>query len=387
MKPTLFALVALVAGVAAGYAITHREFAHEVMPVDMRVTQVGSRLTSSSKIGPKVVVVNGENHNFGTMDRNGHGKHAFIIRNDGDAPLTLATGQPSCGVCIKVFNVGKERLEAGERTEVTIEWDVKVGDAEFEQSGPLKTNDPTRDTVTLYIRGHILDPVRIDRSDVHFHDLLQTESATATVSIHALKDPELKIEKHEFSNASLEKFFSASFVPMTPEEVSREPNAKGGVKMQIEVKPGLPYGDFRESFTVTTNQSPDPLTVHVIGNIASDILVMGPGVLREKSAVNLGAITRSQGKKHTIFLIVKGPHRESTKVEIASFQPTHEFSATLGEPIRDTEKTIRYPIAIEVPPGATPVTRMEGTHATIKVATTHPDVKEVALKVRYVVKE
>jgi hypothetical protein len=321
------------------------------------------------------------------MDRNAHGKHEFIVRNDGDAPLTLATGQPSCGVCIKVFSVAKERLEPDERTEVTIEWDVKTGDTEFEQSGPLTTNDPLRETVTLYIRGHILDPIRIDRTDVHFHDLLQTESATANVLIHAFKDPDLKVQKHEFSNLSLEKFFTASFISMTPEEVAREPNAKGGLKMQIEVKPGLPYGDFRESYTITTNQSPEPLTVRVIGNIASDILVMGPGVLREKSAVNLGAITRSQGKKHTIFLIVKGPHREDTKIEIASVQPTHEFSATLGEPIRDTEKTIRYPIVIEVPPGAAPVARMEGTHATIKIATTHPDVKDVELKVRYVVKE
>jgi hypothetical protein len=387
MKPTLFALIALVAGVAAGYAISHREFAHEVMPVDMRGTPASASTPARAKIGPKLVVVNGENHNFGTMDRNAHGKHAFLVRNDGDAPLTLATGQPSCGVCIKVFSVAKERLEPGEQTEVTIEWDVKTGDTEFEQSGPLTTNDPQRETVTLYIRGHILDPVRIDRTDVHFHDLLQTDSATANVLIHALKDPELKVEKHEFSNPSLEKFFSASFVPMSPDEVSREPNAKGGLKMQIEVKPGLPYGDFRESYTITTNQSPDPLTVRLIGNIASDILLMGPGVLREKSAVNLGAITRSQGKKHTIFLIVKGPHRDNTKVEIASYQPTHEFSAMLGEPIRDSEKTIRYPIMIDVPAGATPVTRMEGTHATIKIATTHPDVKDVELKVRYIVKE
>src|SRR5262245_49424419 len=174
MKPTLFAMVALVAGVAAGYAITHREFAHEVMPVDTRTVAANSGDSVRGKIGPKVVVVNGERHDFGTMDRNAHGKHDFIVRNDGDAPLTLATGQPSCGVCIKVFSVAKERLEPSERTEVTIEWDVKVGDAEFEQSGPLTTNDPVHKTVTLYIRGRILDSVRLDRPDVHFHDLLQT---------------------------------------------------------------------------------------------------------------------------------------------------------------------------------------------------------------------
>src|SRR5262249_43727456 len=114
---------------------------------------------------------------------------------------------------------------------------------------------------------------------------------------------------------------------------------------------------------------------------------MGPNVVREKSLVGLGAISQNIGKKHTIFLIVKGPHREDTKVNLETSEPAKEFTARLGEPIRDSAKTIRYPIIIEVPPGATPVTRMEGTYANVHVTTTHPDVKEIDIKVRYVVKE
>src|SRR5205085_9969347 len=110
-------------------------------------TVAGPGGKSVGKIGPKVTIVNGERHDFGSMDRNAHGKHAFIVRNDGDAPLNLTTGQPSCGVCIKVFTVGKPVLQPGERTDATIEWDVKTGDAEFEQSGPLETNDPNRKSV------------------------------------------------------------------------------------------------------------------------------------------------------------------------------------------------------------------------------------------------
>jgi hypothetical protein len=387
MKAMILALVALAAGVAVGVVLTQREFAHEVVPVDVTYVSGGRPTGAKPKIGPKVVIVSGERHNFGTMDRNAQGKHAFLVRNDGDAPLTLSTGQPSCGVCIKVFSVGKEKLQPGEKTEVHIEWDVKTSDAEFEQSGPLNTNDPNRQTVQLYIHGHVLDTVRTDRTDVHFHDLLQTDSATGSLNIYAFRDAELKVEKHEFSNPKLEKHFEASFTPLTAEEAAREPNAKGGLKMKIEVKPGLPYGDFNESFKVTTNQSPDPLTIRVIGNIASDILLMGPNVNREKSLVGLGAISQKAGKKHTIFLIVKGPHRDDTKVEIDSYEPAHEFSATLGDPIRDSAKTIRYPILIEIPPGATPVARMEGTYAKINVKTTHPDVKEMTINVRYVVKE
>ena len=76
MKATLFALVALALGIAAGIGWTQREFSHEVMPVD--VTPVaGSSGSVAAKIGPKVTIVNGERHDFGTMDRNAHGKHAI----------------------------------------------------------------------------------------------------------------------------------------------------------------------------------------------------------------------------------------------------------------------------------------------------------------------
>jgi len=387
MKATLFALIALAVGVAAGVGLTQREFAHEAVPVDVMLVGGGKGGPPAGKIGPKVTIVNGEHHNFGSMDRNAHGKHAFIVRNDGDAPLTLATGEPSCRVCIKVFSVAKERLQPGEKTEVNIEWDVKTSDTEFEKSGPLTTNDPAHETVHLSIRGKVLDTVRLDRPDIHFHDLLQTDSSSGSVNIYAFRSADLKVEKHEFSNPALEKYFNISLAPLSAEELAREPSAKGGLKVQVEVKPGLPYGDFSESVSITTNHSPDPLTLRIIGNIASDIFLMGQNVVRDKLLVGLGAIQQKEGKKHTVFLIVKGPHREDTKVQLETTEPSTEFTARLGEPIRDSAKTIRYPIVIEIPPGATPVARMEGTYANIHLTTTHPDVKEMNIKVRYIVKE
>ena len=388
MKATIFALIALAVGVAAGVAWTRNEFSREVTPVEVTLaTGPGSETRPVAKIGPKVTIVNGERHDFGRMDRNAHGKHAYIVRNDGDAPLELKTGQPSCGVCIKIFAVANPILQPNERTEVKIEWDVKTSGAEFEQSGPLETNDANRKSVHLSIHGHVIDNVRSDRPDVHFSDLSPNESALATVNIYAFRDPDFKIEKFDHGKPDFEDKLNVSFAPLTSDELAKEPNAKAGQKMTIEVKPGLPQGNFEETITVTTNQSIDPLSIRVLGNVATDILLMGPNVNRERSQVNLGTFSQKDGKKHTMFLIVKGPYREETKIEIESYEPKVDFSAKLGEPIRDTEKTIRYPIVIEVPPGATPVTRTEGSQAEIHVKTTHPEVKEMTIKVRYVVKE
>jgi hypothetical protein len=388
MKATIFSLIALALGIATGVAWTRQEFAHEAVPVDLTPITINKDGTPSRPtIGPKVTIVNGERHDFGAMERNAHGKHAYIVRNDGDAPLTLECGQPSCGVCIKVFAVAKPVLGPGERTEVHIEWDVKNGDNKFEQSGPLKTNDPLKPSVHLSVTGQIIENVRLDHPDVHFHDLSPSESASATVNIYTYRDDELTIGDSGFSNPRYAKFLEHSFAPLSESEIAREPRAKGGFQLTISIKPGLPQGDFEETLTIPTNQSSEPLTVKVIGNIASDILLMGPNVYREKSLVDLKAISQATGKKHTIYLIVKGPHREETNVTIDSIEPKKDFSATLGEPIHDTAKTKRYPITIEIPPGAAPGTYGDGSYGHIRLKTTHPEIKDIDIRVRYVVRE
>ena len=51
-------------------------------------------------------------------------------------------------------------------------------------------------------------------------------------------------------------------------------------------------------------------------------------------------------------------------------------------------KIVRFPLTIEVPAGATPASHAaEGAYGLINLTTTHPDTKEMTIKVRYVVKE
>lgn len=385
MKAAVFALIALAAGIAGGLVVTQREFANEALPVELAPASGDGSSRAAAKLGPRVSIINGERHEFGSMNRNAHGTHAYIVQNIGDAPLTLKTGAPSCGVCIKVFRVEKELLQPGERTEAKIEWDVKTGDHEFEQSGPLETNDPKRPTVHLSLHGQIVETVRLDRTDLHFHDISTNEPASGSVIIYAYRDADLQVEAQEMTNTSVAKFLTLSFSPLAEEELARDPAAKGGKKLTVDVKAGLPHGDFNEPIHINTNQNDDPLTVRVIGNVASDILLMGPGVVREKSVVNMGTANASEGKKQTIYLLVKGPYRDQTKIEIKTDEPASQFRATLGEALHDTPKTIRYPIVIEIPPGATPVNRLDA--AKIQVTTTHPDVKEMTIKARYVVKQ
>jgi hypothetical protein len=231
--------------------------------------------------------------------------------------------------------------------------------------------------------------LRPERSDIHFHDLSANESATQSISIYSYRDAKLEVEKHEFFNSKLAPFVNVSFTPLISDEVAREPDALAGVRMTVELKKGMPYGEFNEAISVTTNQSADsPLQIHLIGNVASDILLVGPQTNAERLLVDLRAVKPSEGAKHTVYLHVKGPYRDETRIEIKSVEPKTEFSATLGTPNRDNPKIARFPLTIEVPVGATPASHAaDGAYGLIHLSTTHPDAKEMTIKVRYVVKE
>src|SRR5262245_46759844 len=385
MKTTLLAVATLVLGCLVGWALTQREFAHDVLPIDVNLASTAGDGAPAGNVGPKAVVVNSERYDFGTMDRNEHGTHAFVIQNDGDAPLTLVTGHTTCKCT--VFAAAQDKVLPGKSADVKLEWDVKTGDEEFEQSAELHTNDPRRETIHLSVHGHVLDTVRAERNDIHFHDLTVSETASDTVNIYAFRDAAFKIEKIDLGNALISDNFSVAHVPLSAEEIAKEPNAKAGEKLTIDIKPGLPVGPFNQTVIVTTNQtSPVAVNIQVVGEVVSDILLSGAKTNKNTWSVYLGTIPRDEGIKHMVYLRIKGPHRDETQLRISSVEPAREFAASLGEPNRDIPKVVTYPLTIEVPTGATPVTRMEESYAKIYIATTHPDVKEIMLKVRFTVK-
>jgi hypothetical protein len=388
MKPALFAAAALAVGIVIGNILTRQEFTEDEAVATVRLTSSSRDGDSPERArkGPKVTVVNGERHNFGSMDRNEHNSHVFILRNDGDAPLTLLMGQPTCKCTVGALE--KDSLAPGETVEVKLEWDAKTSETRFAQAVDFHTNDPSRRTLNLSVVGEVLDAVRAHSSEMFFNDMSRNEPTVGTMPIFAFRDEPLEIENVELTNQEQADYFAVSFEPLSAEELAYEAKATSGLKMIVQLQGGVPVGRIEQTIRLTTNVRPEqPLEIRVVGNVASDILLAGPRVVADRKLVLLGPLVRAEGRKHTMYLVVKGPFRDETKLQIKSVEPQAEFSASLGEPLRDNPRTIRHPLTIEIPPNATPVSRMaEGSEAIITIASTHPDEKELIVKVRYVVK-
>ena len=86
-------------GVAAGASSAWLEFANVANQFEPHNQSAGATAAmGSAKAGPKVVVVDGTDFDFGVGQRQGAMNHTFVIRNDGDQPLQLEKGQPRASV-------------------------------------------------------------------------------------------------------------------------------------------------------------------------------------------------------------------------------------------------------------------------------------------------
>jgi hypothetical protein len=388
MKPALLALVTFALGSAIGWIATRTEFSGNPQPLS-NLTRNAAQSTDQATgptSGPRIVVAGGPRYNFGKINRYAADSHEFEIINEGTAPLTLAIGKTTCK-CTS-FSFAKGELAPGERTTVRLEWTVKTGDPMFEQSAELLTNDPQHNPLQLTIHGDVVDTVRPDRSQFSLGDFSANESQTFRMRFYAFLDQDFRIEKHEWALQDTADRLKVEFVPLTSEQLAQEKGAVAGVEIVLSISPGLPLGPFQQTLKLTSNLTGhEPMEMVVVGNVVSDISLIGSGVYADKLVVSMGNL--DQGKVHskTVYVLVKGPHRDETGVRIDSTDPTQHFAATLGEPLRDNPKIIRYPLTITIPADAPPIARSgDEAYAKIKLAFTHPQVTEMTVRVRYTVK-
>lgn len=391
MKAAVLSCITLAIGIGAGVYCTKLEFQPADIPSLVRPGASGSPdepARVASKPQPKIVVVSGERHNFGTMERNEKLRHEFTVRNEGGVPLTLEQGKTSCKCTVS--KLVHDRIPPGQEATIELEWTATDNESTFEQNAQFMTNDPSRPIVYLSVHGDVTDVVRAEPGEVLLGEVPASEGGEGSFRIFGYRDQPLTIDKVAWSSPGQEEFFEVSSEPLAADFLAQQrPPAAQGILVKIVVKPGLPVGPLNQSCKLTTSLQPQtPLDIALRGDIVGDIRLTGPGTAADRQLVALPPVDRAEGLTKVVYLVVKGPHRETTRLNLVSTEPRDDFKATLGEAIRDNPRVDRYPLTIEIPPGARPVSHVSaGAYATIRLETTHPLTKEVLINVRYFVKE
>ena len=398
MKTWIVALVAAALGIGVGVGITVAEFspAREIFEVGEFANGPdagGTGANSSQNLGsPKAVVEGSRSYDFGSMDRDVKGRHKFVLRNEGTAALSIKVGQPTCKCTIATSP--KDNLPPGESTEIEMEWKAEGYQPDFRQSVELTTNDFDNPVIRLEIHGNIVHAVRPIPDEITQGGISATDGGEAEGKIFGFTNEPLQITGHSLVEAEHADAFTVTLSPLSEGEIQAQPDAKSGYRIHLMVKSGLPVGPLNQTIRLQTNvPTAEVVDIPIRLTVVSDISIISasPGVtfLADKSVIRLGKLKSAQGAKVRMFVLVKGPHRDETQLQVASVDPAESLSASIGEAekLRDG-LVLKYPLEITIPPNAAPISRMggeQGELGKIIVHTTHPIAKEVRLFVQFAV--
>ncbi|HEX8204383.1 MAG TPA: hypothetical protein VF590_28145, partial [Isosphaeraceae bacterium] len=185
--------------------------------------------------------------------------------------------------------------------------------------------------------------------------------------------PDLKIQPPA---ASRPQFLVATVGPLTDQDREKLKIERGGYRIDVDLKPGMPLGTFREELAIATDHPGRPeVRLPVSGNVVGPISTV-------PETVDLSGVLSNRGRVAVYMLIVRG--QESTHFELAKVPEKLKVTIAPADETQDSgaaAKMRRYRMTVTVPPGTDP-----GVIAgSIVLKTDHPLAGEVKIPVKVVV--
>jgi hypothetical protein len=103
---------------------------------------------------------------FGSVPQHQEIKHAFVIKNDGSAPLEIRNVLPSCSCAAGLPE--KKLLQPGEETRIDVVLKTLTFKGPLSKGVSVVTNDPVRPQLSLTMKGDVLPPFYVEPSALQF---------------------------------------------------------------------------------------------------------------------------------------------------------------------------------------------------------------------------
>jgi hypothetical protein len=208
----------------------------------------------------------------------------FTVKNSGDAPLSLSLASRSC-FCTDVA-LPSSPIPPGQTGSVVLRWTPIPG-----QSGPhsitcdLDTNDPTRPTVRVEMKGTVNPLVRVAPEEVSFLDFYRLEPG-------AVKHRELKVFSTKLSNFEIEARSTLPGLKVTKNKLEVDSATRIGnaiptcaYSILIETTPQLQPGYFTGDLVLTVKPpegSARTITMKIYGEVANGLFSVMPAEVEFK---------------------------------------------------------------------------------------------------------
>jgi hypothetical protein len=309
---------------------------------------------------------------FGVLPQNTKHTHSWAVKNvgEGDLEMWMKSSTCSCTIAKLATKEGEETkkviVKPKDSTTIDLEWETKPGTTpDYGKSATIGTNDLTRPTFTLNVKGKVFPPLVVFPPEmINFSNGVSTEEpAKATVAVFSMDRPETKVTKITTSQPSM---MTATHKPLTDEDRKHLNVPTGGERIDLEIKPGLPLGRFHDEMIIETDHPlQQQVKVSITGNAVGPISVI-------PERVRMFDANGKTGSTHNITLLVK--KGRATNFEVVEKPSKLEVKIT---PYEGENQAGRYRMAVIVPPGTAP----GSVDGEIVIKTDHPRAPEVRIPV------
>jgi hypothetical protein len=327
--------------------------------------------------GTRPRIVTGERlHDFGLMNPFTMGHHEFVVRNEGAAPLVLRLGPTTCNCTVS--GVAKKKLEPGESTTVSLDWD-SGRHPEFLHSATIHTNDPDRQSVHFTVRGRVRVLAAAEPNELPLPAADPASRGVFEVFLHSQLWREIDVQSVESKLAD----FSWRVEDVDPALVP-ELSAQAVKKLHCEFKnPGA--GRFAETLQITmreagSERAGEQIVIPVQGSIKRRLSFYGPAI-DEQGLINLGNISEGQSKEVKLIAKVRDDVKELENLRVEVFP---RFAQATMEPHPDGQPGM-YNLVIAIPAGSEPCQYKADPAGRIVIHSDHPRIGDVELGLSFAI--
>lgn len=315
-------------------------------------------------------------HEFGRMDPSSSATHAFQIINTGDAPLKLKLGPTSCKCTLS--GLDKKELQPGEKANVELNWNTgRTRDSYFAQTATVFTNDPLKKAIEFEVKGKVKMLAGTNLDALELDAAAPDERAAADFLVHSQMWADFTVQ--EVSSAL--PGFRWTAEPVDPSSL---PKLEMLSIKRVRIEFACPdNGSFQEELRVKVapgdGSEPVELYLPIRGSSLRRMAFYGPSI-DESGIIDLGVIPRGQGHSAKLLVKIRDPEQ---RLPDAKLEVTPSFLK--AELVPHGEAKGLYNLIIEVPHDAPDCQYRSSSLGQLRIATGHPRIGNVDLKVSFAV--
>ena len=401
MKALIVIFIAAAAGLGVGLSRTYFEFANvnedftvfqDVMDNTKPVAVGEEPMSVAEAEVPSVRLLGPVTHVFGQMNKGETGEHEFVFKNEGTGMLEMKLTSTSCKCTLSDMKGRSVNLAPGQKYPIKLKWKSENYSKKFRQSATIQTNDPARRTITIYVEGVVIQPIRPEPANIVFSNTTPSQTSTAKIRLYGYKYKDLVIDSTEFLEKDSQDFFETRITQLTDEEIKSEIGSQIGYLISVSTKKGLPLGPLRQTLRLNTNK--EEIDIPISGKVTGEFRISLIGNQyqfdEEKNQIRFG--TLSGNRDVSVELVLSIARKNGGDIGISlNENRTHPSTRHIKvEVLKDKFKKIgrlyQYPIRLTIPKDCPNVDLLgpeESNLGRFVINTTHPTEKTIEFYVRF----